>query len=144
MSFNKDSIDTTHQAVNSHENQQAIHSSNKSKYHDLTCATHDSPEDITSFHYPEDNAVSQSKVSLNHNVEQSSGSTSDNSSWTLPLSFSGGSLSPFFHSFQPSAPLLHNDHPMLTRAKTRKSKAKVFIAQTHVEPISATHALSIP
>ncbi|KAI5447178.1 hypothetical protein KIW84_014869 [Lathyrus oleraceus] len=57
------------------------------------------------------------------------------------LSYSTVSLSPYFHSPSNhiSLPLLQNGHPILTRAKTGKSRPKVFLV--HTDPATIKQAL---
>lgn len=57
------------------------------------------------------------------------------------LSYSIMSLSPYFHSPSNhiSLPLLQNGHPILTRAKTGKSRPKVFLV--HTDPATIKQAL---
>lgn len=56
------------------------------------------------------------------------------------MSGSTTSLSPSFHSQATQTPRVHNDHPMLTRAKTGNSKPKIFL--TYTEPSTIKQGLS--
>lgn len=64
-------------------------------------------------------------------------SQSSTSNWNL---FSSGIISPSIHTQtpQPQSPLTINNHDMLTRSKTGKSKLKVFVL--HSEPTSTKQA----
>lgn len=54
------------------------------------------------------------------------------------------SHSPYVITSKPSAPLLENNDPMLTRAKIGKSKPKVFMVHTEYKPTSTKQALTNP
>lgn len=56
------------------------------------------------------------------------------------MSRSKNYLSPSYHSQATQAIIVHNDHPILTRAKTRHSKPKILL--THTEPSSIKQEFS--
>lgn len=62
-------------------------------------------------------------------------------SWSQNLvGHSTNSLSPSFHSLNQLSNVLLNNHPMMTRAKTRICKPKQFLI--HIEPNNTKQALS--
>lgn len=113
--------------------------------------------------YPKDNGASQVPNTIhipegnNNNELQSSAplepivtniinltSYSNELTISSPILMSSSSNSPSITSHKPHVHLLVNDHPMLNRAKTDRSKPKAFVAHIEYEPTSAKQALTKP
>lgn len=91
------------------------------------------PEDLQSVSLP-----SQSPQNTLNNPNQNT--TSSQSSF--PEEFPNSSLSPSIPNNTSPSSLVVNNHPMITRGKTRSLKPKAFVA--HCEPLSLKQALEHP
>lgn len=83
--------------------------------------------------------------SLTINISQNTSSNQHGSNtYPIFLEYDMSISPPIGESWPELVHLLHNDHAMLTRAKTGKSNPKVIVAHTKIEPTSVKQALSKP